>query len=213
MPLTNAEKQARFRKKEGLNKYVNKVYRDCQLRAKNPRLQGKFGDLGERLREAASLPSGWTDEDLERAVVRVKNIYVDVMSDGDPLVEDVRTGRDPNRQELKTTKNPQKWMADIQKAERDANALAGHLISALELSRLPKEDCAAALMEAIRHVGRSLADMNSDGQSDAMTVCLTALNPHHERPDWFIDRLVQWLRSRLDDDTRKALGARLMEDS
>lgn len=213
MSLTNAEKQARFRKKEGLKKYVNDVYRDCQLMANNPRLQGKFGDLGARLREAEHLPDGWTDEDLERAIARIKNIYVDVMgSGGDPLVDDVSNGRDPNRQGLKTAKNPKKWMADIQKAERDANALAGHLVSALELSQLSKEDCAAALMEPIRYVGRALADMDSDGRSDAMTVCLTALNPHHQRPDWYIDRLAQWLRSRLNDDMRKALGSRLMED-
>ncbi len=214
MSLTNAEKQARFRKKEGLNKYVNEVYRDCQLMANNPRLQGKFGNIGAQLHEAARLPSNWTDEDLERACVRIKNIWVDVMgSGGDPLVDDVSNGRDPNRQGLKTAKNPQKWMADIKKAERDTYALAGHLVSALELSQLPKEDCAAALMEANRNIGRALADMKSDGQSDAMTVCLTVLNPHHERPDWFLDRLVQWLCSRLDNDTRKALGARLMEDS
>ena len=71
MALTNAEKQVRYRKKEELNKYVNKILRDCQLKAWNPRLQGNFGNIEAQLREAAHLPSGWTDEDLKRAADRL----------------------------------------------------------------------------------------------------------------------------------------------
>ena len=114
---------------------------------------------------------------------------------------------------LMRTPNPHKWLAENKKAERDTIALAGHLVSALELSQLRNEDRAAALMEAVRHVGRALANSSSAGQSDAMAVCLAAVNPHYERPDWFTRRLADSLRSRLDDDTRNALGARLMEDN
>ena len=212
MSISNAEKQARFRKKEQLNKYISQVYRDCQFTATKPHLQRTFGDLESQLREAARLPSGWTDEDLERAVVRVQNIWGDVLGTGDPLGVDVNDGRNADHQGLMRAPNPSKWMAESKKAERDTIALAGHLVSALELSRLRNEDCAAALMDAVRHVGRALASSSSDGQSDAMAVCLAAVNPHYDRPDWFIDRLANWLRSRVDDDTRKALGARLMED-
>ena len=211
MPISNAEKQARFRKKEQLNKYVSQVYRDCQLTATKPHLRRTFGNLEAQLREAVNLPSGWTDEDLERAYVRVRNIWGDILGTGDPLGVDVNDGRNA-RQEFMSTPNPNKWMAEFKKAERDTIALAGHLVSALELSQLRNEDCAAALVEAVRHVGRALANSSSDGQSDAMAVCLAAVNPHYDRPDWFMDRLANWIRFRVDDDTRRALGARLMED-
>ena len=211
MPISNAEKQARFRKKEELNKYVSQVYRECQITASLPRSRTTPADLGAQLREAASLPSGWTDKDLELACKRVQNIYGDILGTGDPLGIDVNNGRNSG-QEFMRTPNPQKWMAEIKKAERDTIALAGHLVSALELSQLRNEDRAAALMEAVRHVGRALANSSSDGQSDAMAVCLAAVNPHYERPDWFVDRLARWLHYRVDPDTRKALGARLMED-
>ncbi len=211
MPISNAEKQARFRKKEQLNKYVSQVYRDCQFTATKPHLRRTFGDLEAQLREAASLPSGWTDEDLKHAVVRVKNIWGDVMGSGDPLGVDVKDGRNAGGQAFMSTPNPNKWMAEFKKAERDTIALAGHLVSALELSQLRDEDCAAALMEAVRHVGRALANSSSDGQSDAMAVCLAAVNPHYDRPDWFVDRLARWIHTRVDDDTRKALGERLLE--
>jgi hypothetical protein len=212
MPISNAQKQARFRKKEQLNKIVSRVYRDCQSTASKPHLRRTFGDLETQLREAASLPSGWTDDDLQRAVVRLQNIYGDVMGSGDPLGVDVNDGRNADHQAFMSTSNPSKWMEEFKKAERDTIALAGHLVSALELSQLPNEDCAAALMEAVRHVGRALANSNSDGRSDAMAVCLASVNPHYDRPEWCVDRLANWLRSRLDEDTRKTLGARLVED-
>ena len=211
MSISNAEKQARFREKEQLNKHIRQVSRECQLTATKPYLRTTFPDLEGQLREAASLPSGWTDEDLVRAYTRVGNIRGDILGTGDPLGVDVNDGRNA-RQEFMSTPNPNKWRAEFKKAERDTIALAGHLVSALELSQLRNEDCAAALVEAVRHVGRALANSSSDGQSDAMAVCLAAVNPHYDRPDWFMDRLANWIRFRVDDDTRRALGARLMED-
>jgi hypothetical protein len=57
-----------------------------------------------------------------------------------------------------------------------------------------------------------LANSASVGQSDATAVCLSTVNPHYERPEWFVDRLATSLRLRLDEDTRKALGAHLVQD-
>jgi hypothetical protein len=212
MPISNAEKQARFRKKEQFNKYVSQVSRECQFIAgSKPYLRSTFGDIDSQLREAASLPSGWTDEDLSRASTRVRNLHGDVLGAVDLVAADVQAGRDSLEAYI-SSPNPKKWLADNKKAERDTIALAGHLVSALDLSQLPNEERAAALMEVVRHVGRSLANSASIGQSDATAVCLTAVNPHYERPEWFVDRLANWLHHRVDEDTRRALGARLMQD-
>ncbi len=212
MPISNAEKQARFRKKEQLNKHVSQVSRECQFIAgSKPYLGRTFGDLDSRLREAANLPSGWTDEDLQRAYKRIQNIHGDVLGAVDLIAADVEAGRD-SLESFITSSNPKRWLEGEKRAERDTIALAEHLVSALDLSQLPNEERAAALMEALRHVGRSLANSASIGQSDATAVCLTAVNPHYERPEWFVDRLATWLRLRVDEDTRKALGAGLMED-
>src|SRR5262249_49324937 len=131
VPISNAEKQARFRKKEQLDKHVSQVYRDCQITATKPHLRRTFGDFESQLREAANLPSGWTDEDLARAYTRVRNIRGDILGTGDPLGVDVNDGRNA-REEFKRTPNPTKWMAEFKKAERDTIALASHLVSALE---------------------------------------------------------------------------------
>ncbi|MEZ4281605.1 MAG: hypothetical protein R3F21_18520 [Myxococcota bacterium] len=212
MSISNAEKQARFRKKEQLSKHVSQVARDCQLiAASKPYLQRAFRDLDTQLRKAASLPSGWNDDDLLRAHTRVRNIHGDILGAVDQLRADIQEARD-SLDAFKTSPHPRRWLDDTNKAERGTIALASHLVSALNLSQLPNEEQAAALMEAVRHVGRALASSNSIGQSAATAACLASANPHYARPDWFVDRLASWLRLRLDDDSRKALGERLMQD-
>lgn len=212
MPISNAEKQARFRKKEQLNKHASQVSRDCRLIAGSKPYVGRtFGDIDARLREAVILPSGWTDEDLERAYGRVRNIHGDVLGAVDLLAADVEAGRDSLEAFLDSS-NPRKWLADKEKAERKTIALAGHLISALDLSQLANEERAAAVVETLRHVGRSLGNSASIGRSDATAVCLTAVNRHYERPEWFVDQLATWLCRNVDEETRKSLGSRLMQD-
>jgi len=210
MAISNAEKQARFRKKEELNKRIVQVLRECQIKLPRDYAHTKPSEVEAQLWAAAKLPTGWVDQDLVRAFRRVENIRLEVFGTGDPIGNDVDGGRN-SREEFKKTPNPQKWMTEMKKARRDAFALAGHLISALELSQLRNEDQAAALMEAVRHVGRALANASSEGQSDAMAVCLSSVNSHYERPEWFVEQYAGWLEYRLDDETRKALGARLMQ--
>jgi hypothetical protein len=212
MPMSNAEKQARFRKKEQLNKHVSQVSRDCRFIAgSKPYLGRTFGDLDARLREAAILPDGWTDADLERAYGRVRNIHGDVVGAVDFLAADVDAARD-SLDPFIASSNPKKWLAEKEKAERDTIALAGHVISALNLSQLPNEERAAALVETLRYVGRSLANSASIGRSNATAVCLTAMNPHYERPEWFVDQLATWIGRNVDKNTRKSLGESLLED-
>jgi len=212
VPISNAEKQARFREKERFNKYVSQASRECQFLAGSKfYLRDTFGDIDALLRKAAHLPSGWTDEDLERAANRVRNIHGEFLGAVDQVDADVQDARN-GRERFFTSSSPKKWLADTRKAKHDTIALGRHLVSALELSQLPDEELAAALMEAVRHVGRSLANSSSNGQSDAAAVCMSAVHPHYARPDWFVNRLADWLRRRLDDATRKALGARLVQD-
>jgi hypothetical protein len=213
MPMSNTQKQARFRKKEQLSKYVAEVAHECRFLAGSKiYLQRTLGNLDQRLRKAAELPNGWTDEDLARAGVRVRNIYGDVLGAVDLLAGDVEAGRD-SLDPFIDSSNPRKWLADKEKAERDTIALAEHLVSALELSRLSNEERAAALLETLRHMGRSLGNSASIGRSMATAVCLGSVNRHYERPDWFVAELETWLSRNLDEATRKSLGARLIEPS
>lgn len=211
MPLSNAEKQARFRKKDELHKHVLKVSRDCQFLASSRLyLRRTLGDVDLRLREAASLPKEWTEQDLELAYARIRNIYGDVVGAVDLLSEDIKAARD-SLDPLIDSPSPKKWLAEQQAAERNAIALAGHLVSALDLSGLPNEERAAAVVETLRHVGRSLGNSATTGRSNATAVCISAVNRHYDRPEWFVDEMVSWLDRNLDEELRVALGKRLLK--
>lgn len=211
MPISNKEKQARFRQKEELNKRVSQVFRECQLALPLGYSHTASNEVEARLSAAAELPSGWADQDLARAFRRVENVRLDVFGTRDPIGNDVYESRN-SQEEFMKSPNPQKLMKENEKAKRDTFVLAGHIQSALELSQLRNEEQAAALMEAVRHVGRSLANSSNKGQSDAMAICLASVDMHYERPEWFIERLANWFRFRLDNDNRRALGALLIKD-
>ena len=115
MPISNAAKQARFRKKEELSKYVDQVFRECQMALPRGYSHTRPSEVAAQLRAAAELPAGWTDQDLERAFQRVENVRLDVFGTGDPIGNDIHDGRNA-REEFMKSPNPQKWMADIEKA-------------------------------------------------------------------------------------------------
>ncbi len=62
--ISNAEKQARFRKKEHLKRRANSIFQEWQFRpdcfkSKTPE------NIKRSLDKAVDLPSGWTDKDYE----------------------------------------------------------------------------------------------------------------------------------------------------
>lgn len=207
MVISNAEKQVRFRKKEELKKFADRAFREWQVGMgfrshEDPKI------ILARLNEAASLPNGWTDEDLERAVRRIAHLQHDLFGSQYDMKNDVDAAW--SSEEFTKTPNPAKFVADNKKALRDTRALASHLISALELSQHTKADRAAAIMEVMRHVGRALANSSDVARSSANAVCLASLLGHHDRPGWFIETLSKWLVRGLDADLARDLGERLI---
>lgn len=207
MVISNAEKQARFRKKEELKKFASKTFREWQLgmgvtRHEDPKV------ILARLNEAASLPTGWTDEDYERAVRRIGHLQLDLFGSQYDLKNDVDAAW--RSEEFFKTPDAGKFVAENKKALHDTRALASHLISALELSRHTKADQAAAVMEVMRHLGRALANSSDVANSSANAVCLASLLHHYDRPDWFVETLSKWLARGLNADRAKELGERLI---
>lgn len=118
-----------------------------------------------------------------------------------------------------TASDPVKYINDSKAAIENARALAAHLISALRLSNCNEADQAAALMEALRFVGRSLAN-NQDiprsqttfyPRSQAITICLAIINPHYGRPDWFAEELANTLGQQIDKNVAHQVGRHLLE--
>ena len=208
MPITNAEKQARFRKKQELKRIKDQVFKRLQVSIRFLSRREPPDKILALLEEAASLPSGWNDEDLKRSMWRIEQLYMDFTSPRDDLKEDLK---DPevHLAEFATTPDPGKLISDIKESESNTRALASHLISALELSSLSNSERAAAVMEAIRHVGRAAAMSDDIEKSNAMVVCQASLPGFYDRPDGFLDSLTKWLASRLNEELLHELGKRL----
>jgi hypothetical protein len=210
MPITNAEIQARFRKKQKLKNFKDQVFKKLQLNMPfHPRRETP-DEIHALLEEAASLPSGWNEEDFDRAWRRISQLYYDFASPRDDLKMDL-VDVEVLEEEFASTPDPRKLFSDTEESISKTRVLASHLISALELSALSNSERAAAVMEAIRHVGRAATISGDMVKSDAMMVCQASLQSHYDRPDWFLDSLAKWLANRLDDELIHELVKRLTD--
>jgi hypothetical protein len=209
MPITNVEKQARFRKKQKLKTFRDQVFKKLQLNMPFRRRRETPDKILALLEEAASLPSGWNEEDIDRALRRISQIYYEFDSPRDDLTMDLKDV-EVHLEEFGSTPDPLKFFSDTNESISKTRTLASHLISALELSALSNSERAAAVMEAIRHVGRAATISGDMAKSDAMMVCQASLQSHYDRPDWFLDSLAKWLANRLGKELVHELGKRLV---
>jgi len=210
MPISNAEKQARFRKKQELKNFKDKVFTKLQLNLPFRRRRETPDEIHALLEKAASLPSGWNEVDFDQAWRRISQLYYEFDSPRDDLTMDLKDV-EVDMEEFASTPDPQKFISDAKESVSKTRTLASHLISALELSTLSNSEKAAAVMEAIRHVGRATTISGHMVKSDAMMVCQASLQSHYDRPDWFLDSLANWLAKRLDDELIHELVKRLVD--
>ena len=208
MPKTNIEKQARFRKKQKLKEFKDQAFKEWQLNMGFGPRRETPNEILALLEGAASLPSGWNKEDFDQAWDRISQLQSDFMSPQDDLMKDVVDGAGLF-EEFVRSPDPGKPYSDMKESISKTRALASHLISALELSPLSNSERAAAVMEAVRHVGRATANSADMAKSGAMIVCQTSLPGYYNRPDWFLDSLAKWLTNRLDEELVHELGKRL----
>lgn len=208
MPISNSEKQARFRQKEALKKFTEQTFREWQAMALVKRHSP--GEVLDLLEKAAELPSGWTEKDLEKAQNRLAQLRLDLVTSNHDVQNDVYEALF-SAEEFMRTPRPAGFVDDARKSVTETHALADHLISALKLSKLKDAEKAAAIAEALRHVGRELSISPEIPKSKATAVCLASMPMFYQRPDWFFDTLAKWLEYQLGDDGAKAFGKHLLE--
>lgn len=199
--ISNAEKQARFRKKEHLKRRAACIIDEWQFRpdyfkSKTPE------DVKHSLEKAIDLPSGWTNKDYERAEQTLDQLRKDFLCGSDQLTLDIDARWDS------TSFNPAKLReSDI--AIENARALATHVISALKLSSCNDAEQAAALMEALRFVGRSLASQNDIPRSQATTMSLASIGREYDRPEWFVEKLADTISAQIGNKLAREVGQHL----
>ncbi len=210
MAITDAEKQIRFRKKESLKRDAENVFRQLQLSMGFHKPQKSPQEIRYALDKAIELPSGWTDEDIVRAQQKLTQILHDIISMPDELKNDVDEGTNSSFR-FRTTPDPTGFLKEEKLALEKTRALASHLISALNLSNCSDAEKAAAILEAVRTVGRAVANQREIPRSAATVVCLASLGPHYERPKWFAKRLAKTLVNQLDVKLSGEVGQLLVD--
>jgi len=193
MDMSNAEKQARFRKKEALKRHAEKIFREAilSIHSKNP------DEIRQAIDEAIELPTGWTDKDYEHAWRNLHRIQLGRYDDPHQLSNDVlegRYGKGLSAEFVATSVNEYKTVL------RNTQALAAHITSACNLSGCNDSDKAAALAEAMRLVGLSLLNYREVPKSNATTMCLATLSKQYIRPDWFFEKLAEVLAENIDKE-------------
>ena len=207
MSITNAEKQARFRKKEELKRFADQILRDGQLAIARGGRNAPEQVLAF-ISDAVELRPGWTDQDYRLAVRKLEQFRLDLFSTHDQIGVDVFDGRNALARFGKEIRGGA-LREEVDGATTEAYALADHILSAMRLSSCTAVEQAAALMEAVRMVGRNLANMGDVPRSNATTMCLAALWSHYERPAWFEEELANVLSLQLDATLLRDLGQRL----
>jgi hypothetical protein len=193
---SNADKQARFRKKEQLRRKADNILRKLQLAPPWKQSLRSLQDIHHHIDAAIQLPFGWTDEDYLNAEKKLEHLYSEILLPDCQLSNDVHESRNA-REEFGRSPDPSKFNDQLNKAEENTNALASHIISALKLSICNEADQAAALLEAMRFVGRNLINGREVPCSQATAMCLTTINPMYDRPNWFPKKFANILSQRM----------------
>ena len=208
MNLTNQEKQERFRRKEALKKIADRIFRDWQLLnlGKFPK---KPEDIRAELDRIADLPSGWSEDDYEQALISLQIYSNEIYSSNPHLLEnDIVAGRDSICNPLMTD-DPRQAIREQRDALAQAKKLVSHLNSAIELAGGTASDHAAVVLEIARSIGVALLREKNVPRSDATAICLLAANPQQNKPEWLIDVIAKILKQQLDGVKIKQLKEEL----
>ncbi len=207
--ISNADKQARFRKKEHLKREADKIFRQWEVSPTRWRNSRTPQEVRHALDKAVALPSGWMEEDYEYAVKNLGQIHLDLISSVDQIANDVDGDWDSHSTKFMTTPDPAKFISDNKVAIEKAKALASHIISALKLSGCTDADQAAALMEAVRFVGQSLVSNREIHRSQATAMCLASIGPQYDRPEWFAGQFANTIGWQVDKEIAREIGKHL----
>jgi hypothetical protein len=212
-PISNADKQVRFRQKEHLKREADNVFRHWQSSFARYRQSRTPEEVRHALDKAVELPTSWTEEDLQYALKKLGQCHLDLISSEDQIANDVNGDLASSSIEFMTTSDPLKFIAENKTAIKNAKELAAHLISALKISNCNDADQAAALMEAVRFVGQSLTSTRDIRRSQATTMCLASIGPQYDRPVWFVEQLADTIGRQVDKSIAREVGKRLIKES
>ena len=185
MALTNNEKQIRHKKLEALKKYGNDVL--IQMIFLNTGIKRPFDKTNEELKTEietiVNLPAGWTDEDYDLAVKKIRTMNITALGNPhlmDNDISDARSIFDPNFNQ-----------SEIKKAQYKAAEVVRNIKSTLKLSELKVTDQIAAIAEVMRFLGVELINEKFIPKTFANATALSLIDFNYDKPSWTWEVLAQ----------------------
>ena len=185
MALTNNEKQIRHKKLEALKKYGNEVL--VQLIFMNNGINRPIEKSNEEIKaeidNIVNLPSGWTDEDYNLAVQKIRNMNITALSNPHLMNNDINGARsiyDTNFD-----------VYEVKKAEYKAAEVVRNIKSTLKLSELKVTDQVAVIAEVMRFLGIELLNEKKIPVTFANATAFSLIDQNYEKPDWTWEVLAQ----------------------
>lgn len=185
MALTNNEKQIRHKKLEALKKYGNEVL--VQLfflnNGVNRPIEKSNEEIKAEIETIVNLPSGWTDEDYNLAVQKIRNMNITALSSPHLMNNDISGAR--------SIYDPGFDPYEIRKEEYKAAEVVRNIKSTLKLSELKISDQVAAIAEVMRFLGIELLNEKKIPVTFANATALSLIDQNYEKPDWTWEVLAQ----------------------
>lgn len=185
MALTNNEKQIRHKKLEALKKYGNDVL--VQLIFMNSGISRPIEKSNEEIKSEidsiVNLPTGWTDEDYDLAIQKIRNMNITALSNPHLMNNDI------NYRERIFEENFSGF--EIRRIEYKAAEVVRNIQSTLKLSELKKTDQIAAVAEVMRRLAVELLSEKIKPKTFANATALSLIDQNYEKPDWVCEILAQ----------------------
>lgn len=185
MALTNNEKQIRHKKLEALKKYGNDVL--VQLFFMNnginrPREKSNE-EIKAEIESIVNLPSGWTDEDYNLAIQKIRNMNVTALCNPHLMNNDI------NYRSRIFEHNISGF--EIRRVEYKAAEVVRNILSTLKLSELSKSDQIATVAEVMRRLAVEFLSEKSKPVTFANATALSLIDSNYEKPEWVNEILAQ----------------------
>ncbi|MBP3742360.1 MAG: hypothetical protein J6J00_05180 [Treponema sp.] len=203
MALTNNEKQIRHKQLEKLKKYGNEVL--VQLIFMNSGIGRPIEKTNEEIKaeidSIVNLPSGWTEEDYNLAVQKLKNMNITALSNPHLMNNDINY-----RERIY---EPDYIGFNISKIEYKAAEVVRNIQSTLKLSELKKTDQIAAVAEVMRRLAVELLSEKIKPKTFANATALSLIDQNYEKPEWVYEVLAQNLFLQNGKDNAKKIAKAL----
>lgn len=203
MALTNNEKQIRHKKLEELKKYGNEVL--VQLMFMNNGINRPIEKSNEEIKaeieSIVNLPSGWTNEDYDLAIQKIRNMNVTALCNPHLMNNDINY-----RERIYETNFSG---SEVRRVEYKAAEVVRNILSTLKLSELNKSDQIATVAEVMRRLAVDFLSEKSKPITFANATALSLIDPNYEKPEWVYEVLAQNLYEQNGKENSKKIAKAL----